>query len=522
MYEDAEEIDITKLKYVLYARKSTDDSSRQLRSIEDQIAECLELARRLNLNVVNAHDPIIEKKSAKRPNQRPLFHKVLKGIRDGLYDGILAWNPDRLARNMKEGGEVIDMIDEGLIKDLKFVTHHFTSDANGKMLLGMAFVLSKQYSDDLSQKVTRGVRRSFAEGKSPIPKHGYIRNDKNGLHEPDPETHDLICHAWKMRAEGISIEEIVKYLNDNGYRRIIKSSGRKVKMTKQILSPMFKDPFYYGLLMQKGGQADLVDLNNFIPATDITTYQKVQSLSYRKIKPNKHHKVAFYPLRTMVICSYCGKNMVVAPSTSGSGKRYLNFRCDTEGCKRTKKSIRAKEIFSFIYKFLEDGLNFTEADYNEYYADLEKITEAKREQIRITIHSLRGALINTRRELKDRALSLTDPNNKISDMVREIAEKRLVELRSTEEALEKDIAEQEKLNRDPEEERFTLQQFLNLSKNASVIVQSADVVVKDEICRLIFLNLTVDEEKVASYQLKEPFATLLKHRQILSSRGERT
>lgn len=49
-------------------------------------------------------------------------------------------------------------------------------------------------------------------------------------------------------------------------------------------------------------------------------------------------------------------------------------------------------------------------------------------------------------------------------MVREIAEKRLIELRSKEEALEKDIAEQEKLNRDPEEERFTFQQFLNLSK----------------------------------------------------------
>lgn len=176
-----EELDITKLKYVLYARKSTDDSSRQLRSIEDQIAECLELARRLNLNVVNAHDPIIEKKSAKRPNHRPLFREVLNGIKKGLYDGILSWNPDRLARNMKEGGEVIDMIDEGLIKDLKFVTHHFTSDANGKMLLGMAFVLSKQYSDDLSQKVTRGVRRSFAEGKSPAPKHGYTR-DEDGLY----------------------------------------------------------------------------------------------------------------------------------------------------------------------------------------------------------------------------------------------------------------------------------------------------------------------------------------------------
>ncbi len=32
-----EELDITKLKYVLYARKSTDDPERQVRSTEDQV-----------------------------------------------------------------------------------------------------------------------------------------------------------------------------------------------------------------------------------------------------------------------------------------------------------------------------------------------------------------------------------------------------------------------------------------------------------------------------------------------------
>ncbi len=518
MYEDTEEIDFTKLKYVLYARKSTDDSSRQLRSIDDQIAECLALARRLNLNV---SEPIIETKSAKKPNQRPLFKQILSDIRKGVYDGILAWNPDRLARNMKEGGEVIDMIDEGYIKDLKFVTHHFTSDANGKMLLGMAFVLSKQYSDDLSQKVTRGVRRSFAEGKSPAPKHGYIR-DEDGLYRPDPVTFPLIVKAWEMRAEGTSIEEIVKYLNDSGYRRIIKSSGRKVKMTKQILSDLYNDPIYYGVLIQGGNEVNLTELYNFQPAIDTSTYTQVQSLSYRKIKANKPHKLAFYPLRAIVTCSFCGGNMYAGASTSGSGKRYLNYRCDNKsrGCNRLKKSIRAKVIFDFIYKYLESGLNFTEADYNNYYKDLEKITKEKREQVKIKIHSKRSVLLDARRELRNRALSLTDLNNKISDTAKKVTEDRLAELKALEETLSAEITELEKTIRDPEADRLTLQQFLNLSKNASVIVQSADVVVKDEICRLIFLNLTVDEEKVASYQLKEPFATLLKHRQIVSSRGD--
>jgi site-specific DNA recombinase len=135
MYE--EELDFTKLKYALYVRKSTDDPERQIRSIPDQIDECLKLASRMGLTIIG--DPLEEKKSAKLPHLRPVFTQMLREVEDGKYDGILAWHPDRLARNMLEGGTIIDMLDQEILKDLKFVSHHFTNDPNGKMLLGMAF-----------------------------------------------------------------------------------------------------------------------------------------------------------------------------------------------------------------------------------------------------------------------------------------------------------------------------------------------------------------------------------------------
>src|SRR5882724_5033687 len=121
-----EQIDITKLKYVLYARKSTDDAKNQARSIDDQIAECKDMAKRIHIHIAEV---VIEKKSAKKPGQRPLFRQMLKDIRRGKYDGILAWNPDRLSRNMRESGEIIEMVDDELIKDMKFVTHPFSRDA---------------------------------------------------------------------------------------------------------------------------------------------------------------------------------------------------------------------------------------------------------------------------------------------------------------------------------------------------------------------------------------------------------
>ena len=109
------------LRYVIYARKSTDVAEKQERSIGDQIGECKGLADRLGPRWVEV---IHEEKSAMVADKRPLFRAMLEKLRAGTIDGIIAWAPDRLARNMKEGGEIIDMLDHGVIKDIKF--------ANGK------------------------------------------------------------------------------------------------------------------------------------------------------------------------------------------------------------------------------------------------------------------------------------------------------------------------------------------------------------------------------------------------------
>ncbi len=509
-------MDVTKLKYVLYARKSTDDPQRQLRSIPDQILECKQLATRLGLNVAAVLE---ETKSAKKPNRRPIFKQMLLDLKNGVYDGILAWNPDRLARNMREGGVIIDMIDEGEIKDLKFVTHHFTSDPNGKMLLGMAFVLSKQYSDKLSVDVTRGVRRNFAEGKSATPKHGYIRNE-DGRYMPDERTWELICVAWKMRKQGESLENITKFMNDNGYARTIKKTGRKVDMDVKILTDILHDPFYYGVLVQAKQTVDLRDIYAFQPATTEEAYNQVQELSIRRLKPfNTKRRMVFYPLKAMVRCSFCGHNMVVGPSTSASGGRKLYYRCDNKLCNRQKKSIRAKIIFDWIYEFLKDGLGLTEKDYNRYYNKLTKITDNMRQKIGIEIHSLQGRLKVVKQEIKERSLELG--KSQMLPTVKRANEDRVVELEDEKEDVEEKITNLQAKLTNPEDDRLSIEQFLNLSKNAGVIVQSADAVIKDTICREIFLNFTVDEQKVLSYQLKPHFEEMLKTRQSIPSRGER-
>ena len=531
MYEDEDEpkIDITKLRYVLYARKSTDDPKRQLRSIPDQLDECRLLAERTGIRIVKT---ITEEKSAKTPDKRDGYKAMIKGIADKKYDAILAWNPDRLARNMIEGSQILNLVDSGDLQDLKFVTHYFTNDASGKMLLGISFVMADYYSRNLSQNVTRGVRKGLKEGKSSgAPKHGYIRGD-DGIYRPDNEdgskNFDLICEAWKMRKQGKSQEVIAKYMNDNGYARIYKEgaekAGEKVLMSDKILSDrVFPEPFYYGILIQKGKAIDLRKLEgyDFTPATDEDTYNYVQRLTGRRSMTDTKRKV-FKPLVEMVYCAYCNSKMYPQVPTS---RKILSYRCDNQYCQRKNKelklnqSVRAIEIFKFMYEML-DGLDVNREDYEKLCKRLETRNKAKLQETVIKIHSLQGAVKSIDRDVTERSLKII--SLKKDSPVYKSNEKYIEDQSAKMQGLQDDIEKLQEQVTDPDEDIMSYEAFLNIVNNAGKLLRAADVGLKDRIARLIYLNVRVDSEKVVDYQMREPFKTYFKTHKILDGRGDRT
>ena len=116
-----------KPKYFLYARKSTEDDDRQVMSIEAQLFELRELARKENLEILEEFQ---ESKSAKTPG-REVFSDMFAKIEklDGV--GILAWHPDRLARNSIDGGRVIYAVDTRKVVSLRFPTFWFEPTPQG-------------------------------------------------------------------------------------------------------------------------------------------------------------------------------------------------------------------------------------------------------------------------------------------------------------------------------------------------------------------------------------------------------
>src|SRR3990167_6574401 len=198
------------MKYFIYTRKSTESAERQVMSLESQLSELKEFATKEKLEIVAS---LSEAQTAKEPG-RKIFAEMLDRICAGEAGGILAWHPDRLARNSIDGGKIIYLLDTGKIQDLKFPTFWFDSTTQGKFMLNMAFGQSKYYVDSLSENTKRGLRQKVRNGDYPtLAPVGYINDTRTKTVVVDKKKAKIIRQAFEFYVKGGNrLEDVSNFL----------------------------------------------------------------------------------------------------------------------------------------------------------------------------------------------------------------------------------------------------------------------------------------------------------------------
>ena len=304
------------VKYLIYTRKSTEDEERQVMSIEAQIAELHEFAKRENLEIA---ETFIESKSAKAPG-REVFNEMIDKIKNNKEPiGILAWHPDRLARNSIDGGQIIYLIDTGKIISLRFPTFWFEPTPQGLFMLQVAFGQSKYYSDNLSENVKRGFRQKLRRGewpaKAPL---GYINNPKTKNIEPDPIKSKIIKKAFEEYSQGKhTFESLGKRLAEFG---LVSKNG--TPLAKATIQRMLTNLAYIGLIQQKGETYE----GKYQPIISRELFVKVQQKLKERAKPRKSKKRHDFPFVGLLKCGECG-GMITAQFSHGNGGIYRYYRC---------------------------------------------------------------------------------------------------------------------------------------------------------------------------------------------------
>lgn len=251
-----------------------------------------------------------------------------------------------------------------------------------------------------------------------------------------------------------------------------------------------------------------------VPGITEEEYNKVQAMDNTK-RPNLRSKKrrTFYPLRQFVKCAHCGKYMLVGPSTGRLKKRYLYFRCDNKDCPMKGKGVRANEIFNAIYAELEK-LKFDQKTYEDFAKKVGNATKEKIAELKTDKRSLMGSIQHIRKEMERES----DNYAKLTEKGRESMEKRynekledyenqIIDLQARIDDIDDKII-------DPTKMQMSLDEFLNLANSAVDKMKAGTAVEKDELCRILFLNLIFDHEKGASFPWKEPFSMLVNRRSV--------
>ena len=475
------------MRYILYARKSSEDKGRQILSLESQIAEMTRLADSLGLEIVKVFQ---ESKSAKKPDNRPLFAQMIKLLEQDEAEGVICWKIDRLSRNPIDSGKIQWLMQQGKIKVIQTMEKQYLPSDN-VILLNVESGMANQYILDLSKNVKRGIKTKLEKGdypnRAPI---GYLNDITNKKLIIDPERVKFIKMAFDLYAKGtISIKELAEELYKKGF-----TSRSGIKYHKSKVHFILQNTFYHGVILMHGKYYQ----GNHEPIISKTLYDEVQNVLNGKNKARRKHK--FFSYRGFMYCENCGC-LITADQKKGHNYYYCtNGKGNCEEHKEYLREDKLTEKIATLFEKLKFDNEFIELCYQ---ADMEKAKFNNTDIDRIKESLEKRLLLIGKQKLSllDLELAQKFPS--------EVIEAKMTALGKEEAGLNVELkkANEAKVKYSVRTFEQTKKVFLEAN------LAQKDFLEADEFKRRIILekllsNLSIQNKEIANFEFKMPYQQL--------------
>ena len=349
-------------KYIIgYARKSTDEKDKQIRSIDDQKIDINNVYSSLTSDEKKYPLLLLEESaSAYKPDNRPVFNKIISMALKGEVEKFIVYNPTRISRNPQDTGIFMQLLTDGTIPEV------ITSNGNryNKKDTSQIFMLMlesnnswKRSADDgisVSAALTKKAGRGEVIARAPL---GYINKGSKGetYVEFDKMRKPIIEKIFAYAETGVySLEELKDMANKDGlmtreYRdRENDCIVPEKPLTKNSISNMLKNPFYKGYIRFKGE----VYKGKHQPMIEPVVWEKIQLNLHERYRgaPRSQNDVLadLFIMSGVVRCGDCGRKI----SFYQSKGKYVYGECKNRQTK-CKQIIRQSELLKQLNIELE-------------------------------------------------------------------------------------------------------------------------------------------------------------------------
>ena len=248
--------ELTKRKVAGYARVST-DSDEQFTSYEAQVdyyTKFIKSKPEWEFADVYTDEGI----SGTNTKKREGFKRMINDALDGKIDLIVTKSVSRFARNTVDSLVTIRKLKEAGVECYFEKENIYTFDGKGELLITIMSSLAQEESRSISENITWGQRKKFADGKVHLAYKNFLGYKKgaNGKLEIIEEEAKIVRLIYSLFIKGKTAGWIANYLTKNN----IKTPARKDKWQKSTVDSILTNEKYKGdALLQKTFTVDFLE-----------------------------------------------------------------------------------------------------------------------------------------------------------------------------------------------------------------------------------------------------------------------
>lgn len=330
----------------VYIRVSTEDQAREGFSLGEQEEKLLQLCNFKELEVYKVYkDAGI---SAKDMEHRPQFQEMLKDMKEGKINYIVAYKLDRITRSVRDLEELISVLEQYncfLLCDRDDVN---TSTANGRFFVRMLTVLSQLEIEIVSERTKFGLNGAIKSGHIPGQRPFGYKSAEDKRMVIDNSTRPYVEKIFDMYLEGKSFQQIANYFKENNIYP--KKNWKDTTIQKIIDNKIYMGDYeQYKRIGKQENLEPIVYMNVVEPIISRAKWEECQRQKERNQRTYTRDRV--YTFFQRLKCPNCCRIMKCKGS-GGTKRKYMYYTC--EHCHINFNEDHVEHLLrDFIYDLLE-------------------------------------------------------------------------------------------------------------------------------------------------------------------------
>jgi site-specific DNA recombinase len=313
------------MKVAAYIRVSTQMQVEDGYSLSAQRERLKAFAFSQNWEIVQFY---VDEGLSAKDMDRPDLQRMLKGVREGIFDIVLVYKLDRLTRSVIDLDKLLTEFSKHDVMFKSSTEVYDTTTATGRLFIRLVASMAQWERENLGERVRFGMQEKAREGKWTVstPPLGYDSKESELIVNPSEAA--VVKEIFSLYLSGMGMHKIARNLNERG---LYTKKGKP--WAQSTIQYILTNPIYHGTTRYnyRLNKENYFEVEGVVPVIiSDEEYQLTQQMIQNRRTVHPRQATSKYLFSKVLKCARCGKTLVGKSSSTKRGEKVYysyNYYC---------------------------------------------------------------------------------------------------------------------------------------------------------------------------------------------------